>query len=159
MSLEPSSIRIPRRPRKRKSLNEFYLNVDAFILDHGGPRGGVNNSKKPFSRISTEPWYRIGSILREPSGAREETQFGLFGHGRITDFGDSDPPVEAPATTMAPKAKPNTTRGILTGLLRKNLVQNPDSYAVYSWPGMPLPALPSHPTVPFTAMIACGCKI
>ncbi len=25
------------------------------------------------------------------SGAREETQFGLFGHGRITDFGDSDP--------------------------------------------------------------------
>jgi hypothetical protein len=61
--------------------------------------------------------------------------------------------------TMAPKAKPNTKMGILTGLLRKNLLQNPDSYAVYSWPGRSLQAIPSNPTVPFKAMIACGCKI
>ncbi len=98
---------------------------------------------------STEPLYRIGSILRGPSGAREETQFGLFGHGRIENFGDSDPSAPAAVLTMATRDKPNTKRGRLTACLPKNLLQIPKSYAVYSWPGRFSRPYPASPTVPF----------
>jgi len=59
------------------------------------------------------------------SGAREETQFGLFGHGRITDSGESDPSAPAAVITMATRYKPSTKRGRLSVRLPKNVLQIP----------------------------------
>jgi hypothetical protein len=60
---------------------------------------------------------------------------------------------------MATSAKPNTKRGKLTSLLRKNLLQIPKSCAVYSGLGRFLQAVPGHPTVSVKAMVACDEQI
>ncbi len=45
-------------------------------------------------------------MLRAPSGAIEETQFGLFGHGLMVMMEHSGP--LAPALKVANKVDPNT---------------------------------------------------
>ncbi len=60
---------------------------------------------------------------------------------------------------MAIRAKPSTEKGKLTIILPEDLLKILTSYVVYSLPGRSLHAVSGHPTVAFTAMIACGFTI
>ena len=117
-------IRIPRRPRTRRQRNGLPLSgncqrssTTVHVVERPEQFPGVFVEHPP-----REPWYWIGSILRGPSGAREETQFGLSGHGRMLDLGGFDGSAKAPAIRVTTNAGHKSKRRRLTIRLHKNSI-------------------------------------